>query len=176
LVFPLQFGELMKSFEMNRSFLTIVIVAIACLSNVDIATSGGLSKRDCDRLEEMWGSFDVVSHALAVTAEIVYFPHGGRPTDKERHEAVINLVKDSATRKLTDPFSAQFRNVRVVANEQYEVVCGEMNAKNLYGGYVGFVDFVSNIDDNADYIYVHFDDSDDDSDVGEYLILRYCRD
>lgn len=41
---------------------------------------------------------------------------------------------------LRDPLSAQYRNIRPAPKHQ-NMVCGEMNAKNAYGGYVGFVPF-----------------------------------
>lgn len=40
-----------------------------------------------------------------------------------------------------DPSSAQFRNLRTVELTSAIAVCGEVNAKNSYGGYVGFVQF-----------------------------------
>lgn len=45
---------------------------------------------------------------------------------------------------LFDPDSAQFRNMRLVSNWQKDssVLCGEMNARNRMGGYIGFVKFV----------------------------------
>ncbi|MGH8123618.1 MAG: hypothetical protein ACREPT_12700 [Rudaea sp.] len=46
------------------------------------------------------------------------------------------LVADS----MKDPSSVQFRNMRR-KNDSYNIVCGEVNAKNGYGGYVGFVPF-----------------------------------
>jgi hypothetical protein len=39
--------------------------------------------------------------------------------------------------RLIDPDSAQFRNVTVVGDS----VCGEVNSKNRFGGYVGFQRF-----------------------------------
>jgi uncharacterized protein (DUF3084 family) len=42
--------------------------------------------------------------------------------------------------KLKDPDSAQFRNV-YVADSLLLSLCGEVNAKNAYGGYVGFKRF-----------------------------------
>lgn len=41
---------------------------------------------------------------------------------------------------LKDPESVQFRNVYLSTNES-PVICGEMNAKNSYGAYVGFKRF-----------------------------------
>lgn len=51
-------------------------------------------------------------------------------------------AKKLAASELRDPASAQFRNVREVTTAAGKAVCGEINAKNAYGGYVGFQDFV----------------------------------
>lgn len=47
-----------------------------------------------------------------------------------------------ASASLRDPASAQFRNVRVVAQKDgRNAVCGEINGRNAYGGYAGFHGF-----------------------------------
>lgn len=43
---------------------------------------------------------------------------------------------------LKDPSSAQFKNLRLVTGEGGEALCGEVNAKNAFGGYTGFKPFV----------------------------------
>jgi hypothetical protein len=54
-------------------------------------------------------------------------------------DAAKKLVAD----QLRDPASAQFREVKVVKQQDgSEAVCGEVNGKNAYGGYVGFRGFV----------------------------------
>ena len=54
------------------------------------------------------------------------------------HEAKIaKLVKAV----LTDPESAQFKNISL--NKESGVTCGEVNAKNKMGGYIGFTKFLS---------------------------------
>lgn len=43
---------------------------------------------------------------------------------------------------LRDPESARFRSVRVVrAADGTDALCGQLNAKNAYGGYVGYEPF-----------------------------------
>ena len=49
----------------------------------------------------------------------------------------INGAQKAAAAQLRDPSSAQFRNVRV--NQIF--VCGEINGKNGFGAYTGFVRF-----------------------------------
>lgn len=43
----------------------------------------------------------------------------------------------AVTRQLRDPVSAQYRNLRPAEHG----LCGEVNAKSLFGGYVGFSAF-----------------------------------
>ena len=50
--------------------------------------------------------------------------------------------------KLNDPRSAEFENLRkskTDANGNY-LICGEVNAKNQFGGYTGFKPFVASSD------------------------------
>lgn len=49
--------------------------------------------------------------------------------------------KDQLLSSLRDPSSAQLRNLRIERGEGGEALCGEINAKNAYGGYVGFQPF-----------------------------------
>ena|SRR6185503_9265874 len=51
--------------------------------------------------------------------------------------------EENAVREhLNDPRSAQFQNERSLTNKNgNKVVCGEVNAKNGFGGYVGFTRF-----------------------------------
>jgi hypothetical protein len=54
-------------------------------------------------------------------------------------DAAEKLVAD----QMRDPASAQFREVKVVKQQDgSEAVCGEVNGKNAFGGYVGFRGFV----------------------------------
>ena len=52
---------------------------------------------------------------------------------------------DQVRQKLKDPDSARFQNVRLVPYASGKVVCGEVNAKNSYGGYVGYTPFVAGV-------------------------------
>lgn len=45
-------------------------------------------------------------------------------------------AQETVGRLLKDPSSAQYQNVTYVSSK--EAVCGEVNAKNSYGAYVGF--------------------------------------
>jgi len=52
---------------------------------------------------------------------------------------VESAAKEAVKAQLVDPESARFRNV--VTQAKTGAVCGEMNAKNRMGGYVGFTEF-----------------------------------
>ncbi len=71
---------------------------------------------------------------------------------REKEEAPIKkAAMEAVSERLLDPSSAQFRNVVVKrmsipeTADRYSYtrvsVCGEVNAKNTYGGYVGFLPF-----------------------------------
>lgn len=54
---------------------------------------------------------------------------------------LIGAGQDRIASSLKDPESARFRNVFV--SPRGRAVCGEVNAKNSMGGYVGFKRFIS---------------------------------
>ena len=56
---------------------------------------------------------------------------------------VEKKAKELVAAQLFDPSSAQFRNL-YVSTRNPGVICGEVNGKNRFGGYVGFRRFVAN--------------------------------
>lgn len=61
-------------------------------------------------------------------------------TDKE--STFLKEAKTHIKDQMKDPDSTQFRNMRIISNTIGEkAVCGEVNAKNSYGGYTGFKAF-----------------------------------
>lgn len=48
--------------------------------------------------------------------------------------------------ELADPDSAEFRRV-TVADRRIPIVCGEVNSRNRFGGYVGFRRFIVTMDE-----------------------------
>lgn len=53
---------------------------------------------------------------------------------KEVDAAKVQVVKMFIANSLKDPDSAKFRGVKM----KWGTVCGEVNAKNSYGGYAGY--------------------------------------
>ena len=67
-----------------------------------------------------------------------------RAADLERRrvdEALILQMQTNTTQYLKDPSSAQFQNVKL--NTPRTALCGQLNSKNGFGGYVGFRDFIA---------------------------------
>ena len=52
----------------------------------------------------------------------------------------VEAAKKAVEANLKDPLSVQYRNVK--AYKPINIVCGEFNAKNSMGGYVGFTYFI----------------------------------
>lgn len=58
-------------------------------------------------------------------------------------QAAMDQVKQKIAYDLKDPDSAKFRNVRAGLRGKDFMVCGEVNAKNSYGAYIGYKPFMS---------------------------------
>ena len=74
-------------------------------------------------------------------------PH--RPPDEAQNASYIAFHQSRIKAMLSYPASAQFRGMFVSRALGRPAVCGEVNSKNAFGGYVGFVRFVSGGDQQA---------------------------
>jgi hypothetical protein len=63
--------------------------------------------------------------------------------DAGKQAAWISNGQQSIKTQLKDPESATFRNVHFYSGGGTPVVCGEVNARNGFGGYTGFERFVA---------------------------------
>lgn len=63
--------------------------------------------------------------------------------EKNGQEKAFAAAQDAAKEGLKDPDSAKFQNLRIADFDGGKVVCGEINAKNSYGGYVGYKRFIA---------------------------------
>lgn len=62
------------------------------------------------------------------------------------NQNAINIVKSTIKSSLKDPDSATFKDMKVVTNSKGEQsICGSYNAKNSYGGYVGYQEFSADV-------------------------------
>lgn len=69
-------------------------------------------------------------------------PAKGKPfkSNPAKAKALMAAGKVSIVRQMKDPSSVQFRSLSVTRDT---FLCGELNAKNSYGGYVGFKKFIT---------------------------------
>lgn len=56
---------------------------------------------------------------------------------------------DGIRARMKDPDSAEFRNSRFYSGGPAPAVCGEVNAKNSFGGFTGFERFIASGEDTA---------------------------
>lgn len=83
--------------------------------------------------------------AIALSAHCSVAAAPAKKKQANPNAALIAKARLETTGLLRDPGSAQFRNIRVVQDLLgNNVVCGEINSKNGFGGYGGFVPFVFN--------------------------------
>ncbi len=69
----------------------------------------------------------------------------------------LNQAHEAVKQQLNDPDSAEFRDERKMSDG---TICGEVNAKNRMGGYVGFTPYAA-----TDYDFVV---------IGEDQVKEYC--
>ena len=81
--------------------------------------------------------------AAALNAVTQYTAEVKASSAKDGEEKTFAAAQAAAKRLLKDPDSATFRSLRISKYNGFEVVCGEINAKNSYGGYVGYNKFVA---------------------------------
>jgi hypothetical protein len=86
------------------------------------------------------------------------------------HADQIDDARAAIIRKLKDPESARFTDVRVNG----EVVCGMVNAKNAYGGYPGAHKFYYGIDIKRGFIEGGSDISTDPLDALANGYSKFC--
>lgn len=60
--------------------------------------------------------------------------------------AFVKVAKQNVVSNFRDPVSVQYRNVFISKTGETALLCGEINGKNAYGGYVGFRAFVGMLD------------------------------
>lgn len=116
-------------------------VALVFAVSVTISGCSAIAYRDSLRAVERNAQVDVYNYSVETRQYII--DHG----ESKAMEAAMMAVR----RLMKDPDSAKFRNVRTEGIPDGIVVCGEYNAKNSYGGYVGFNRFVAGISGATTY-------------------------
>jgi len=56
----------------------------------------------------------------------------------------VENAKKVVADRMKDPESVKFRNLKTIKDDGLRLLCGDVNAKNSYGAYIGYAPFVSN--------------------------------
>lgn len=78
--------------------------------------------------------------------------------------AQVARAKELVSKDLKDPASAQFRDLfafRYEGQDDLTVVCGQLNAKNSYGGYSGFSYFFTKLSPDNQPLFMVVDEPGD---------------
>lgn len=87
--------------------------------------------------------------------------------NKHGKGATISAAKNAVKSKLKDPYSAQFSNVRLLDFNDGKIVCGDVNAKNSFGGYTGSSTFIAS---PSEYLFY----GGSRGRVGDFVISEAC--
>ena len=82
-------------------------------------------------------------------------------------EEIIKSAREDLIYNFKDPGSAIFRNEKIIHSEIGIYVCGEVNAVNSYGAYVGFLPYFSA--GISSYTMTNEDRS-----VGSIAVMHFC--
>ena len=98
--------------------------------------------------EATGGSMNTFSRIAAVVFCLVMSPACQKEVTesretKEANDRIIQQLKSSLEQRFKDPGSVQYRNLSVRQIGQLPVLCGEVNAKNSFGGYIGYKPFIA---------------------------------
>jgi hypothetical protein len=97
--------------------------------------------------------------------------HGGKSNGPAAPAEDFTAAKAVIERKLKDPMSAQWTGLFKVKTKEGEFVCGAVNSKNSYGGYVGSRGFIFDVRFNTATIMLS---GASDPDYSGEDAARYC--
>ena len=64
-------------------------------------------------------------------------------SDASKQALWIAKSQEAVLARLKDPGRAEFRNVHFYSGSGAPIACGEVNARNSFGGYTGFMRFIA---------------------------------
>lgn len=128
-------AELESSRKLSR---TSNSVAVGCVSVVVLVLLVALCGKPASQTSPGHTSTEATSGDDSSSAS-----KGGAYADEGKQYAWISAGEEQIKTQLKDPESATFRNVHFYSGGGIPVACGEVNAKNGFGGYSGFERFVA---------------------------------
>ena len=76
-------------------------------------------------------------------------------------EKMLSIIEIGVANELRDPSSIMLRDIYIVSDAGFEIVCGEVNGRNAYGGYAGYTTFYGVYLMNT-FIFSDMDDTETD--------------
>ncbi|HCG5835882.1 TPA: hypothetical protein NJ118_004605 [Vibrio parahaemolyticus] len=104
-----------------------------------------------------------------ITLSIVLFSLPSFSSDFEATDKEIEVITNAVKASLKDPYSAKFKSIKRAGVD----VCGEVNAKNSFGGYGGYMMFYGVYIDGASPKALILDMADNKN--SKQAILETCK-
>lgn len=114
-------------------FLSQILLVVASFSEAHAASQADISM--CEKIQDPKRRGECFEKDVRKVNE-----------SKSQINTFIKRAKQEATRSFLDPDSAKFRNLFVTKGKSILSLCGEVNGKNSYGGYVGYRRFIQHYD------------------------------
>lgn len=115
--------------------------SIGCLTIIVLAIIGSLASHGTPSAEEQ------AATKAQLAKQNEKSDAAATQASSESHDFALKYnVQETVKSVLKDPESADFRDVTVVHKGTWTTVCGEVNAKNGFGGYTGYTEFVGSIE------------------------------
>lgn len=130
---------------MNRAVFLCFLTFTGCDDGSGLAEKGGRQQNVSKAAAEL------ALTPLELTAKVSLEK---RAKDQQTLKALEVRVKKAMEQYLFDPFSAEYRGLRSGRNG---AVCGQVNAKNRVGAYVGSKQFVVGKEDSSVYVSKYSD-------------------
>ena len=88
-------------------------------------------------------------------------------------EESLEVIRLEVAEGLRDPDSAKIRNVYKVDGGVSELVCGEVNGRNAYGGYAGFTPFYGSLIESIGFFILYGIEDPDDTFIAYKCALTF---
>lgn len=89
----------------------------------------------------MIAGLSVIALALALIAAAIVTSHATDPLDGVMYWPSYHQGQQAVMAQTNDPESVRFRDLYFNKHNGAQYLCGDVNARNRMGGYVGFVPF-----------------------------------
>jgi hypothetical protein len=141
---------------LNKLFFSVIFTALSGQAQAQAQTINDFNQRFgfCQAQTEITKKatcFEQLANRLlaALPAQALAVAPAITPNQEDKkngnHIDFVKKSKERITSSMKDPSSVLYRNL-FISNQNTMTLCGELNAKNSYGGYVGFRRFMVSLE------------------------------